>query len=251
MSIPLDAPCVGWGVIVTSCPDIDITPLSATQTTMIRDFAEGWMYVETGRRFTGICTGTVEPPDPRGGGCFVGRAAWASTYYSVTTSGTADHIDLYDYFGQRVENIDVTSVEVNGVTLDNSLGAHWRFKNGRYLIAMRNGALWPWPNQDTHTPMGSENTWRINVNTGRVPPASVFAAAQDLQCELLRSALNLPCDVPKNAVVVSRHGMTVQLEPGFRGIPSIRAACTQYPKRRLRRPRVYDPRRIASATASR
>lgn len=237
MSTANDAPCTAWGLNFNACSTLDgLSAVSPIVQDQILVAAQNWMYVETGRRFTGACPGTVRP--------LPGNRSTCST-----TASRFDRIDLYDHLAQRVENIRAVTVTIGSTAAVE--GTDFDFIAGRYVVPLINGKLWPWPIQDANRPVGHADTWVIGFTSGKAPDALALTAGNALACDLMKSYLGLPCDVPKNALSVSRNGVTFNLAPGWKGLPEVAAALDAYPKRRRRRPRLYDPRNIASTNASR
>lgn len=249
MTTAANAPCSSWNLQVTGC-GAELAALIASEdpgvVNRIIAGVEQYLYMETGRRFTGSCSGVIVPPptdDPCWSRIDIVRNPWTpyGRYW--------DRIDVYNFLGQQVENVAVTEVTVDGVALVPDVD--WTFVGGRYLVALRGGALEPWPSQDPNKLLGDPGTWSISFTSGYPPPQLVLTACEELLCERFRDHFGLPCDVPKNAITVSRGGTTVTVAPGYKGLPMVAAALAAYPKHRRRRPRMYDPRSIASAHATR
>lgn len=123
----------------------------------------------------------------------------------------------------------------------------WRIDNNRYLTPMRDGALWPWPRQDLNLPAGDPGTWWIIAVAGREPGQAVLQATGDLAYQLWRLCNGESCDVPANAVSITREGVTVSLEAGLiRQLPLAATIQDLYGKP-YRKQRIWSPLDPAAA----
>lgn len=249
MTIAANRPCASWNLQATGCGSELVALIGAEDPGVVNRIiaaVEQYLYMETGKRFTGSCSGVIVPP-PLTASCWsrLDIVRNPTTPYGYGN----DRFDIYNSLGQQVENVNVTRVTVDGVDLVPDVD--WSFVGGRYLVALEGGALNPWPDQDPNRLLGDPGTWSISFSSGYAPTDLVMQAASELLCEVFRAHFDQPCDVPKNALSVRRDGVSITIAPGYKGLPMVAAALSAYPKHRRRRPRMYDPRSIASAHATR
>jgi len=132
----------------------------------------------------------------------------------------------------------VTAVVVDGVAVPTT--DYWI--EGNRLIPLRGGALWCWPNQDRNLPVTDEGTWYVEYVSGKKPPEIVVQGAVDLTCQLVKWCTNQPCDLPANAVSVSREGVTISLETGLKSLPTVKLAIETFGNcDKFRASRLIDP----------
>jgi hypothetical protein len=81
----------------------------------------------------------------------------------------------------------------------------------------------PWPTQDLNLPDTAVGAWGIDVLVGEAPPAAVLLAAEAVACQIVRWCQGAPCDVPDNAISVSREGVTIQLARGLKAVSEVAA----------------------------
>jgi hypothetical protein len=176
-----------------------------------------WRY--SGRQF-GLCEGTIRP-------CRQESYAGRSTYGSGPGAGSpwrptlvggewfnvgcgAGHADLCGcQYGQSLtfETAvhDVTSVEIDGTTLDPSA---YRVDDRRYLVR-QDGGRWPYC-QDLSKPLGEPGTWAVTVQVGSPTPAGGQIAAGRLACELAKAASgDKACGLPQRWQSITRQGVTI------------------------------------------
>lgn len=148
-------------------------------------------------------------------------------------------VDLFPFFGRKI--IEIDEVLVDGVAVPD---VDYRLDANRYLVPHRDLSLWPWPEQDLNLAPGSPGTWQVNVYVGEPPPALLLLAAQDMACQLIAHCLGQPCDIPDNAVSVTREGVTIRLETGLQALPTVKQALEVYGDcRKQRRTGMWDPAR--------
>lgn len=144
-------------------------------------------------------------------------------------------------------------ISVDEIRIDGDVVAetqYWLSANS--LIPLRDGVLWSrYVPQDMNLPFNSSGTWSVTLTVGEIPPELVLIAAGDLACHLARLCLGLPCDLPQNAVSVTRDGVTVRLDTGFEAIQTVKMAIDAYGcNARARRSRIVDPSEFTVATRS-
>ena len=183
----------------------------------------------THRRYGGPCLFEVRPCPPDCCRCqrIVCCCGW-------------DRMNLQQFVGRKVRAI--ASITVNCQAFDGEVDpADYRLDNQRYLTPIRGGALWPWPPQDLNTAAGDDGTWYIHLVAGNSPNQLILQAAADVACSLWGICQGRACDVPTNAVSISREGVTITLESGMlRQVPSAALVMDIYQKR-VRPPRIWDP----------
>jgi hypothetical protein len=181
------------------------------------------------RRFGGPCMYEVRPCPPTC--CNCARAACCCGW---------ERLNLQTWLPRRLRAID--KIVVNCAAFDGEVpeDEYW-LANGRYLTPKRGGSLWPWPPQDLNTVPGDPGTWYIWAVAGDGPNQAILQAAAEVACQLWDVCNGRPCDVPTNAVSVSRDGVTVTLETGMiAGLPMVRTVKDLYGARR-RPQRIWDP----------
>ena len=193
------------------------------------DEAISWIFRMTGSQFIGTCTTTLWPwpkCDRHGQRCGCGNLERYDL--SLDVSGTVS---------------EIVEVVVDGDTVPTT--DYW-LGSGRWLIPMRDGALWPWPEQDLHA---AAPRWSVTVEHGTAPPPEVVRAAVILAEQLLAKATGAECDLPDNATSISKDGMSIQLAvptDGKTGIPLVDSIVAMY-----RRPvfgRAFDPLEVSAVT---
>lgn len=228
-----------WPLDVSGCPH-KVTEAKGRQ---LKAAAIDLMFAQTGGRFT-LCTDTFQPctvcevcyPWYRG----VPLPAFAGGMFDCACA--VQQLDLYSLTWGPVTSI-VSVKRHDGVTETVVPTTDYALVGGRYLRPYRGGLLGPiWPPQDLQVPYGSplNPTWQITLRHGVQPPPSVLLAAQDLYCQLAAYSVGAPCDLPANAVSVTRENVTIRLEQGMRAIPTVRMALDTYPMQR-KRSRLVDP----------
>lgn len=115
------------------------------------------------------------------------------------------------------------------------------------VLPVTGGRLDPWPTQDFARPPGHADTWQIVVQWGEIPPGLAIVAVQDLVAVMVKRLLGVACEVPENAMSVTREGVTIKLAQGLAAIPNIRALLDAYPKTAKAR-RFVDPARFRGGT---
>jgi hypothetical protein len=176
----------------------------------------------------GICTVTVRPCE-RICGCYsgcIGECAWRK-------------FDLRDLVTAPIVSVDAVNIE--GVVIP---AADYWIADGRYLVPYRTGALWDIQPQDMNAPFPGPGTWGITITVGQIPPPLLLIAAAELACQIARYCSGQPCDLPPNAISVTRDGVTVRLETGFQAIPTVKMALEAYgcdKTTKKYRSRIVDP----------
>lgn len=154
-----------------------------------------------------------------------------------TTSCNYSRYDLTRLVGSDILEID--EVRVGGVAIPE---ADYRLDSRRWLVPINTGLLHPWPVQDLTAADNSPRTWGVSVYYGELPPALLLLAAQDMACNLVARCLDQPCDIPENAVSVTREGVTIRLETGMKAIPTVKMALEVYGDcKKRRRSSILDP----------
>lgn len=151
------------------------------------------------------------------------------------------------------EHVAYPIISVDGVKIDGVAIAATEYEitnGGKYLVPLKAdatalppilGVLWCWPPQDLNVPDGAAGTWSVDVTVGEMPGPALLFAAVDLACQLAKSCAGEVCDVPENAVSVTRDGVTVRLETGLLAVKSVKMALDAYPCPKGRRSRMLDP----------
>lgn len=201
---PCDWPTLGCD----TCCDLDIPPDIMDAASIS---AQQWLWESTKRRF-GNCEVTIRPclsdcntstnispwwpwRDPDGGWVNVGCGRCGST---CSCSAISEVI--------LPTPGEVSAVELAGVALVE--GTDWRLDNMRRLVRL--GGRWPRCQDMTADPP----TWAVTYTPGLPVPEMGQLAAGQLACQLARRACGQKCDIPTNATVVNRQGVSILIEPG-------------------------------------
>lgn len=149
--------------------------------------------------------------------------------------------DLTDYVSDPIRSIVSVTLSPAGVpaVVD---PATYRFTNGRYLVPKRDSLLWNCSiGQDLNFGTGAD-TWSMIVNVGELVPPILLLAANELATQFIKFCMSQPCDVPPNAVSVTRDGVTISLETGLKSLPLVKMALEVYGEKPPRpRSRIVDP----------
>jgi hypothetical protein len=118
----------------------------------------------------------------------------------------------------------VTSVQVDGVTLDPS----GYLLQGNYLVRA-SGSEWP-SSQNLALPLGQPDTWGVTYVVGVAPPPALLDAAGIYACELAKGRTGGNCQLPNRVQSVSRQGVEIQyvdtndyLDKGLTGLADVDA----------------------------
>jgi hypothetical protein len=169
--------------------------------------ASDWLYMATGRRFSGCCQTTVRPChadpwadyDPRG--TFREAADWHSGSGICACGGCGRWREVH----LGLEPVrSIISVTVDGVTLDSSA-----YKVLDYSTLIRvDGDAWPCSN-DLTLETTEDGTWSVEFTYGRSAPAMGVEAAKVLACEVVKAITDQgECTLPANVQRVVRLGVT-------------------------------------------
>lgn len=155
--------------------------------------------------------------------------------------GQVDELDLRHYVSPLIEVEDVLVGDVAAVR-----GVDYWVGNSR-LYPVEGGVLDPWPPQDLNRLEDDPDwSWRVVVSWGEKPPALALIAAADVACNLARRFVGTACEVPENALSVSREGVTIRLAQGLSAVPSVKMLLDAYPAR-IRTRRLIDPMKFNRA----
>lgn len=213
-----------WPLDTSDCPH----QVQDSKARQLKAAAIDLMFAQTGGRFT-LCSDTFRPCAE----CEV-CGDWCRC--------AVRQLDLLSLTWGPITS--VTSVKVHdGVTETVVPTTDYTLIGNRYLRPYRGGLLdRVWPSQDLQVPYGSAlaPTWQLSLRHGIQPPPSVLLAAGDLYCQLAAYSIGAACDLPANAVSVTREGVTIKLETGLLAIPTVKIALDTYPRTR-RRSRLVDP----------
>lgn len=220
MAGPSSSTCSEWATeddLCSPCNDYNVLgPIAA-------DFiqaASDLLFEMSGRQYPGLCTKTVRPcarlrsgsapmdPGPPG---WTRGWGWCGCGTDPCDCGGLFSVELGVY-----PVVDVTSVKVDGVTLD---GSKYRVDDYRRLVRLADtdGSNPGWPRtQQLDKPDSAEGTWSVTFTWGREPPPAGVKAAAVLACELALACdpeNQSKCRLPKNVTSVTREGVTMVLSP--------------------------------------
>jgi hypothetical protein len=153
------------------------------------------------------------------------------------------YVELTDFVPGPIVAVQSVHIADSTGTVTTVPASDYRVESSRF-IPHKDGSLWPFPGQNMQTEPGGPNTWWIRVTHGRRPPEGLLIAARDLACQLIASCVpGAVCDLPANAVSVSRDGVTIRLETGLHAVPTVKMALETYGncKGRYRLSRILDP----------
>lgn len=162
--------------------------------------------------------------------------------------GQVDELDLRFYVQPFGTVVSGAVIDSDGVSAPLAANVDYWVANG-ILRPVDGGKLNPWPYQNDGAARGGPLTWSLTLGWGEVPPPEAVDAAADLACALARRHLGGPCEIPENAMSVSREGTVIKLTQGLLAIPAIRALVDAYPSTpsRVRNRRVLDPMKYTPA----
>lgn len=165
---------------------------NAERVAVMLDVASDFLWRRSGYQWPGVCTDTIRPV-VHGCGfacCDLGRRRYPLPVTPV---------------------VEVTSVIVDGVTLDPSA---YRIDTWGDLVRT-DGEAWPCC-QDLALATSEEGTWQVTFKHGALPPPSGVEAVKALACHLAASgtaAAAADCVVPPNATGLDRQGVSFELVP--------------------------------------
>lgn len=141
--------------------------------------------------------------------------------------------------------ISIVELRIDGAVIPSSE----YMLSGAKLIPLRDGALWSRPSQDMNLAYDAVGTWSIKLSIGRMPPELLLIAAAELACAIAARCAGQACELPQNAVSVTRDGVTIRLDTGFDAIQSVKMALDAFGcKAKTRRSRIVDPREFMPST---
>ena len=224
------------------------------------------LWAATGRRF-GECTVTIRPcrqtcnPCPGLDFYNVGDFRWGMgmAYTPYLLDGLWYNMPPCGCPGQcgcsKLCEIDlptpvvaVDEVKIDGVALDPNLYRVDDFS--KLVLTPAATGIQCWPTcQDMEKTDDEEGTFSITLTYGREVPAMLMTATAELACQLLKSCVGAPCQLPQRLSSISRQGVTIGfIDPqefwgqGRTGIYIVDLA-VQFlnPNRLTRRPAVWSP----------
>lgn len=214
-------PVCEWPVAYGDCgPCTALNEATAETKALVEAMATDYLWRWTGQRF-GVCSSTIRPCRQLNTAGFstYGRAStldvrtpWTPVllggdWVNIGCGGCGDSCGC-DYGSVlRFEKpvAEVTSVRVDGVTLDPSA---YRLDDG-VLLVRQDGGRWPYC-QDMSRPAGQEDTWDVTVSTGTPVPAGGQTAAGKLACEFARALCgDKGCELPQRWQSITRQGVSI------------------------------------------
>lgn len=253
--MPLTPPAPCWpDPDVQCCPDWDTAEPEVRQRAM--DVAARILHGLSGRRF-GVCEVSVRPCSPCAdsstvlfygpafipyfiagqwrncavGGCDCTESCGCCHVCSVVLPGPVHHI---------------TSVTVDGVLVPASA---YRVDDARELVRT-DGECWPdCPDLEADCDLVGGGAFCVTYGQGVELDGAAMAAYSEYACQLLKSCLNKPCELPARVTSVTREGVTFDalslqdfLDKGRTGITIVDQWLITVNPNRLSRPsKVYSP----------
>lgn len=253
------SPCSPWDPIWCA----PLTAASAAISGSALEAATEILYQLSGQRF-GICTFTFRPcrddcADQSvygggaggwwqwgGGGLWPRPALIGGNWFNLTCGGCSGTCSCGP-ISQAILPSPVSrivSVKVGGTTLVD--GVDYRVDDFRKLVRL-GGQMWPYC-QDMLLPDTQPNTWSVTAEIGEAVPTIGRYAIGELAQEIMASCIGGACALPRNAVSVTRQGVTIDfptfselLRNGLLGLKWTDMFISTYNPDRLRaRPQVYD-----------
>jgi hypothetical protein len=141
----------------------------------------------------------------------------------------------------------IVEVKIDGDTLPST---EYRVDEYRTLVRTPavEGDCWP-ACQDLSLPDTEVGTFSITVSYGRTVPGSLTMATAELACQLLKSCVGAPCQLPQRVSSITRQGVTMGfidpqefLVDGRTGIYIVDIVIQQLnPNHLTRRPAIWSP----------
>jgi hypothetical protein len=267
---PTRGPCTTWDPIW--CMDLTAETIPLTGTALA--FATEILYNLSAQQFD-ECTFTVRPCRQdcsdgawgagfgafngmwwEWGGLYPRPALFDGAWYNLTCGSCSGSCSCTPLSRAWLPSpvASIASVKLDGATMPASA---YRVDDYRYLTRL-DGGMWP-PCQDLTLPDTADNTWSVTLTVGQAVPTAGRYAVGELAAEIIKSCLGEVCALPRNAVTVTRQGVTIDsvsiyqfLEKGLLGLSFVDMFVTAYnPRRLLSRPQVYDvdgPQRFMRTT---
>ena len=198
---------LAWPVDLTCCPAFNGLDAQAKLTlgSRVKAAAIDYMWRLTNQRF-GVCCRTIRPQT--GCECVIPCTCrvWTRLRLDIPGDFTATGVwwgsatgkQFYDPCDWRVDS------------------PYWLTPSGQLLLD-------GFPPQNMNLRDGEIGTWGVDGLVGDEPSPIVLEAANAVACELLAFCTDQPCDVPANAVSVSRDGVSIQLSGAFDGLRVVAA----------------------------
>lgn len=257
--------CLGPSGTFPSDPCLDSgEPISQELIDNAIQAASELMWAATGRRF-GTCEVTIRPckktcdPCPDSGLDFFGINGYgwgAFPWYPHFENGIWTNVSCNTCPGQcgcsalcelalPYPTCSIEEVRINGLVLDED---QYRIDDFYKIVriagasdAVTGVSCWP-TCQDLALPDTEEGTFSITLTYGREVPQLVKMATAELACQLLKSCVGAPCQLPQRISSLTRQGVTVGfldpqdfLESGRTGIYIVDLAIKTFNPHKLQR----------------
>jgi hypothetical protein len=214
-------PCTAWTTSsdALACCGVDVgTDFSALDDHVVA--ASEVLFALSGRLFAGLCSKTVRPCRTNCG-CGIqvlSRGHVIAPWHWLGNSWGCDDdpcgcapLSRVLLSGYPVR--EVTQVKIDGDVVDPDT---YRLDNHRWLVRVRDPAdpttVLSWPScQALDLPDTEDGTFSVTYTYGQNPPAVGVQAANALACQLYQACLGGAgdCEIPANAVRVTRQGVTI------------------------------------------
>lgn len=142
----------------------------------------------------------------------------------------------------------IDEVKVDGVVLSADEYVVLNFE--RLVLTPTVTGITEWPRCNNLLKPDTEvGTWSVTLTYGRPVPELVLQGASEMACQLIKSCMNKPCQLPQRISSVTRQGVSISfldsmdfLDKGRTGLYWVDLAIQMYNPRGLaRRPTVYSP----------
>lgn len=210
---PTPGPCFGWveaedvaaccSVVVGS--DYDLFEGAASSASQI-------LYMLSGKQFSGSCERVVRPGSDIPCGVQVLARGHVIGWENVPRD-----LDILKVLLPNYPVTEIVEVKIDGDTLTED---EYRLDGWRWLTrrpdADGNRQYWPGPQREDREDT-EDDTFSIRYLFGQNPPQPGIDAAAQLACEIYKACpgnegVDGDCALPKNAVRVSRQGLTVEMK---------------------------------------
>jgi hypothetical protein len=235
MGMAVPGICTDWLQPEDICADEENIELAQAMV----NAATSWVFRATCSQFTGICTSEIRPASTgiRRCGSSINMPFFTGDRLTVAADSGPVRMDLTPWVPGVIREIDAVFVDGDVIDPEN----YW-LANGRWLVPLEDGLLWPWPTQNLNLPSTEDSTWEVLVTHGNPPPAEILEATADLARELLAKCTGGACNLPDNATSLTKDGMSIQLSvptDGKTGLPFVDSVMMLYPCASRRR--MLDP----------
>ena len=266
MACPGVGPCQVWSLDLACCPSVsgvadpcltDGTPVAQEIVDSAVLAASQFVWAVTGRQF-GTCEVTIRPCRSCRDECCLPEGGFTGSgfpWYPVHQSD-GSWINISCGCQDQCSCVSLCEIElpypvcsVEEVLIDGEIVDPETYRVDDFNKLVRLGSdCWPTCN-DLTLPTTEEGTWSVTVVYGRPVPELALRAASEFACELIKSCVGRPCQLPRNVTAVTRQGITEVfadpnqfLQGGYTGLGLVDLAIRAYnPHKLMSKSKVYSP----------